>query len=252
MINTRFSCVGCGKCCNDHYVPLTLEESRQWAADGGTLIVLVEAFLENGHGVAAEQFEHARRRSIRVSSGTTRAWLAITFAAYNNGPCRNLNADNRCGIYERRPLVCRIYPAEINPHIPLRADRKDCPPESWEQGPALIVGGQLVDRELAGLIERSRQADREDIEAKAAICARLGISTTALKGNGFATYLPDMHRFMASIAEVREGRAARSAEQPWAFQLADEDSAQALLAHGAAVTQTGAGHYRFIPLRSSD
>ncbi|WP_248798367.1 YkgJ family cysteine cluster protein [Pseudomonas sp. MWU13-2105] len=251
-MNRRFSCVGCGKCCNDHYVPLTLEESRQWAADGGTVIILVEAFLENGHGVAAEQFEHARRRSIRASSGTTQAWLAVTFAAYNNGPCRNLDADNRCGIYEQRPLVCRIYPAEINPHIPLRPDRKDCPPESWEQGPALIVGGQLVDQELAGLIERSRQADREDIGAKAAICARLGISTTALKGNGFATYLPDMQAFLAAIDEIHEDRTPSPTTQQWAFQLADADSAQALLAQGAAVTQSGAGHYRFIPLRPAD
>nr|WP_218171175.1 YkgJ family cysteine cluster protein [Pseudomonas gingeri] len=252
MINTRFSCVGCGKCCNDHYVPLTLEESRQWAADGGTVIVLVEAFLENGLGVAEAQFEHARRRSILVPSGTTQAWLAVTFAAYNNGPCRNLDADNRCGIYERRPLVCRIYPAEINPHIPLRTDRKDCPPESWEQGPDLIVGGQLVDQELAELIERSRQADREDIGAKAAICARLGISTTALKGNGFATYLPDMQAFMAAIDETRGERTLSSTGQHWAFHLADENSTRALLAHGAAVTQSGTGHYRFIPLRSAD
>jgi len=252
LINTRFSCVGCGKCCNDHHVPLTLDESRQWAADGGTVIVLTEAFLENGHGVAAEQFEHARRRSVRVSSGTTQAWLAVTFAAYNNGPCRHLDADNRCGIYERRPLVCRIYPAEINPHISLRTDRKDCPPDSWEQGLPLIVGGQWVDRELADLIERSRQADREDIGAKAAICARLGISTTALKGNGFATYLPDMNAFMAAIEKVREDRETRFDEQHWAFQLADEDSTRALLAHGAAVTQSGEGHYRFIPLRPAD
>ncbi|NWA28230.1 YkgJ family cysteine cluster protein [Pseudomonas gingeri] len=251
-MNTRFSCVGCGKCCNDHYVPLTLDESRQWAADGGIVIVLVEAFLENGHGVVEAQFEHARRRSVLVASGTTQAWLAVTFAAYNNGPCRNLDADNRCGIYERRPLVCRIYPAEINPHIPLRTDRKDCPPESWEQGQDLIVGGKLVDQELAELIERSRQADREDIGAKAAICARLGISTTALKGNGFATYLPDMQDFMRALEEINGDRPASSSEQQWAFQLADEDSTQALLAHGATIAQTGTGNYRFIPLRSPD
>nr|WP_218170359.1 YkgJ family cysteine cluster protein [Pseudomonas gingeri] len=252
MINTRFSCVGCGKCCNDHYVPLTLDESRQWAVDGGTVIVLLEAFLENGHGVAAEQFEHAHRRSVLVTSGTTRAWLAVTFAAYNNGPCRNLDADNRCGIYERRPLVCRIYPAEINPHIRLRTDRKDCPPESWEQGTELIVGGKLVDRELAELIDRSRQADREDIAAKAEICAHLGITTTALKGNGFATYLPDMQAFLAAIERVAADRPDRYTRQPWAFQLADEDSSRTLLAQGAAVTSSGAGYYRFIPLQAVD
>ena len=47
-MNTTFSCVGCGKCCNDHHVPLTLPEARMWAADGGQVIVLVEAFLGRG------------------------------------------------------------------------------------------------------------------------------------------------------------------------------------------------------------
>ena len=56
-MNTTFSCVGCGKCCNDHHVPLTLPEARMWAADGGQVIVLVEAFLGNGLGLAAQQRE---------------------------------------------------------------------------------------------------------------------------------------------------------------------------------------------------
>jgi len=47
-MNTTFSCVGCGKCCNDHHVPLTLSEARMWAADGGQVIVLVEAYLGRG------------------------------------------------------------------------------------------------------------------------------------------------------------------------------------------------------------
>ncbi|NWB93077.1 YkgJ family cysteine cluster protein [Pseudomonas agarici] len=251
-MNTRFSCVGCGKCCNDHYVPLTLEESRQWAVDGGTVIVLLEAFLENGHGVAEEQFEHAHRRSVLITSGTIQAWLAVTFAAYNNGPCRHLDVDNRCGIYERRPLVCRIYPAEINPHIRLRIDHKDCPPQSWEQGSVLIAGGKLVDQELAELIDRSRQADREDIAAKAAICVRLGIATTALKGNGFATYLPDMDAFLAAIEQTAADQAGEHPQQQWAFQLADMHSTQVLLAHGAEITSSGTGHYRFIPLQAVD
>ncbi len=157
-MNTHFSCVGCGKCCSDHHVPLTLDEARMWAADGGNVIVLVEGFLGNGLGLALQQHEHAERRSVRVPSGSTEAFVAITFAAYNAGRCRNLDADNLCRIYERRPLVCRIYPMEINPHIPLNPAAKECPPQSWEQGPALIVGGELVDLELAELIGRSRQS----------------------------------------------------------------------------------------------
>lgn len=174
-MNTHFSCVGCGKCCTDHHVPLTLAEARQWAADGGSVIVLVEGFLGNGLGLPLQQREHAERRSAMVPSGTTQAFVAITFAAYNPGRCRNLDEDNLCRIYERRPLVCRIYPMEINPHIPLNPAAKECPPESWEQGPVLIAGGELMDAELAELIRRSRQADRDDVQTKEAVCALLGM-----------------------------------------------------------------------------
>lgn len=246
--DTRFTCTSCGKCCSDHHVPLTLSESKQWAADGGTVIVLVEAFLENGYGVAAAQLEHARRRSVLVSCGETRAYLAITFAAYNSGPCRNLDADNKCGIYERRPLVCRIYPMEINPHIPLRPTAKDCPPNAWEEGPDLIVGHQLVDVELSALIHQSRQADREDIRAKEAICTLLGIRTTALKGDGFATYLPDMQAFSDAARAVCDQAAEVQPAQDWGFQLSSLESVQTLQHEGATLANGGIGHYTFIPL----
>ncbi|WP_397451287.1 YkgJ family cysteine cluster protein [Pseudomonas sp. NA-150] len=249
VTDTRFSCVGCGKCCNDHHVPLTLSESRQWAADGGTVIVLVEAFLENGYGVPPAQLEHAQRRSVLISSGKTRAYIAITFAAYNSGPCHNLRADDLCGIYERRPLVCRIYPMEINPHIPLRPAAKDCPPHAWEEGPELIIGSQLVDLELKDLIDRSRQADREDIAAKEAICALLGIRTTALKGDGFATYLPDMSAFAEAARLICEQKAEAGDVGDWGFQLSNEIVAGQLLSEGARTVQGGVGAYTFIPLQ---
>ena len=249
-MNTHFSCVGCGKCCTDHHVPLTLAEARMWAADGGQVIVLVEAFLANGLGLPAQQREHAERRSAAVRSGTTEAHVAITFAAYNVGRCRNLDEDNLCRIYERRPLVCRIYPAEINPHIPLNPAAKDCPPESWQQGPLLIVGGELVDQEVLELIQRSRQADRDDIRIKDAICAALGIRTTALKGDGFTAYLPQMDAFAAVIDQVS---AQPLSETPgeWLFHLSGDDVAGQLLAAGAQVVTEPAQTYAFISLRAA-
>ncbi|MGV8887278.1 MAG: YkgJ family cysteine cluster protein [Pseudomonas sp.] len=249
-MNTTFSCVGCGKCCNDHHVPLTLSESRMWAADGGQVIVLVEGFLGNGLGLPMQQREHAERRSVRVRSGATVAYLAITFAAYNIGPCRNLDEDNLCRIYERRPLVCRIYPMEINPHIPLNTSVKECPPESWEKGPDLIVGGELVDQELVGLIQRSRQADRDDIRTKDAICALLGIRTTALKGDGFTAYLPDMTAFARVIDQVAAQPLAES-HADWLFHVSGEDIAGQVQAAGAHVATDTPVNYAFISLRAA-
>ncbi|MCM8741941.1 YkgJ family cysteine cluster protein [Pseudomonas koreensis] len=249
-MNTTFSCVGCGKCCTDHHVPLTLAEARMWAADGGQVIVLVEAFLGNGLGLPAQQREHAERRSLAVRSGNTDAHVAITFAAYNVGRCRNLDEDNLCRIYERRPLVCRIYPAEINPHIPLDPIAKDCPPESWQQGPLLIAGGALVDQELVELIQRSRQADRDDIRTKDAICAALGIRTTALKGDGFTAYLPEMSAFAAVIDQVT-AQPLSEASSEWVFHLSGDDVAGQLLAAGAQVVTEPAQTYAFISLRAA-
>lgn len=249
-MNTQFSCVGCGKCCSDHHVPLTLTEARAWAADGGQVIVLVEAFLGNGLGLPVAQREHAQRRSCQVLSGSAEAYVAITFAAYNVGPCRNLDEESRCRIYERRPLVCRIYPMEINPHIPLNPLAKECPPHSWEQGPPLILGGELVDQELAELIARSRQADRDDIHTKEAICALLGIRTTALKGDGFTAYLPDMNALADAIDQVRAAP-PQSASQPWRFHLSGDDIASQVLAAGAQVVSTAGQDYAFISLRAA-
>ncbi|WP_415771280.1 YkgJ family cysteine cluster protein [Pseudomonas sp. LB3P38] len=249
-MNTTFSCVGCGKCCNDHHVPLTLTEARMWAADGGQVIVLVEGFLGNGLGLPVQQREHAERRSVSVRSGASEAYIAITFAAYNVGPCRNLDDDNLCRIYERRPLVCRIYPMEINPHIPLNTAVKECPPESWEKGPDLIVGGELVDQELLGLIQRSRQADRDDIRTKDAICALLGIRTTALKGDGFTAYLPDMTAFARVMDQVAAQPLAESGAD-WLFHVSGEDIAGQVQAAGAHVATDTPVNYAFISLRAA-
>ena len=232
----RFSCVGCGKCCNDHHVPLTLDEAKQWAADGGTLIVLTEGFLDDERLALDPALQHAQRRSLRVPCGSTHAHVAITFAAFNVGPCRNLDENLMCRIYDRRPLVCRIYPAEINPHIPLRAENKDCPPQAWEQGPVLIHGGKAVATELEQLIERSRQADRDDIAAKAAICKLLGIRTMALKGEGFTAFMPDMRHFMQAAGRVEAlGLAASAADQPWSLHAPSEELVARLEDTGALI-----------------
>jgi Fe-S-cluster containining protein len=221
-----------------------------WANDGGQVIVLVEGFLGNGLGLPLQQREHAERRSVRVRSGASDAYVAITFAAYNVGPCRNLDEDNLCRIYERRPLVCRIYPMEINPHIPLNPAVKDCPPESWEQGPDLIVGGKLVDQELVALIQRSRQSDRDDVQAKDAICQLLGIRTTALKGDGFTAYLPQMDAF-ASVIDQVVAQPLAAPDSEWLFHVSGEDIAGQVLAAGADVAIEAPLNYAFISLRAA-
>jgi hypothetical protein len=139
---------------------------------------------------------------------------------------------------------------EINPHIPLNPAIKECPPESWETGPDLIIGGELVDQELAGLIQRSRQADRDEIQTKEAICALLGIRTTALKGDGFTAYLPDMNAFATVIDQI-SAQSQMESSSDWLFHVSGEDIAGQVQAAGAQVATDTPVSYAFISLRAA-
>jgi Fe-S-cluster containining protein len=222
-------------------VPLTLAEARRWADDAGQVIVLIEAFVADGPGMPPEQREHVLRRSYPVACGDGEARVSVTFAAFNPGRCRNLDDNDLCTIYDQRPLVCRIYPVEINPHIPLRPDSKDCPPEAWQQGPELIHGTQLVDAELEALVQASRQADRDDIAAKVAVCHALGMTTSALKGNGFTAYLPDMGAFATALA-----REQCNDDGQWTLHVQDEPLVASLQGLGLRTTSETPVYYAFI------
>jgi hypothetical protein len=114
----------------------------------------------------------------------------------------------------------------------------------------LIAGGELVDQELVELIQRSRQADRDDIGIKDAICAMLGIRTTALKGDGFTAYLPNMDAFAAVIDQVT-AQPLTTAPSEWVFHLSGDDVAGQVLAAGAQVVTEPAQTYAFISLRAA-
>ena len=128
---------------------------------------------------------------------------------------------------------------------------KDCPPPAWEQGPTLIHGGRLQDVELITLIERSRQADRDEIGQKAAICAALGIRTSALKGDGFTAYRPYGPDFLAATEQVMTNPPMDAATD-WTLHVSHCELAEQLKATGAliasALTQTD---YGFIALSAA-
>ncbi len=114
----------------------------------------------------------------------------------------------------------------------------------------MIVGGELVDQDLARLIERSRQADREEIAIKERICVSLGIHTTALKGDGFTAYLPNMAAFAAAIDQARSQPVDQEAGE-WQFHLSGDDIASQVTASGASVVSEAPVNYAFISLRAA-
>ena len=203
----RFACNGCGVCCKGRLVPLTLHEARQWLQRGHEVAVIVEAFDESTWATQPEHYAHSAQRAVEVSSGEARIRVVAVLAANALQQCPNLGEDGRCGIYEQRPLVCRIYPMEINPFIALRPENKICPPEVWEQGEVLF-SDRIVDPLLVDQVQRSRQADRDDAQAKIAVCEAMGMNVAAWKGNALAVYLPDRTRLVEAISRYDSGMVA--------------------------------------------
>ncbi len=177
-----FECRLCGKCCHDLRLPLTVKEAVAWLERGDDVQVICEA-LPWPQEPPAENLEaaHKRRRSFAAMSGSLPTRVVVVLAGAYAGPCPYLQPDMRCGIYGQRPLVCRIYPAEISPLIKLVPTHKVCPPDAWTHGsPSLLRAGKLVDAGMLALIQQSRVADVHDLPIKQQVCALLGIDQAAV------------------------------------------------------------------------
>ena len=166
-------------------------------------------------------YNHSVQRAVDVASGEARIQVIAIFAGNALTQCPSLGEDNRCTIYEDRPLVCRIYPMEINPFLTLRPEEKVCPPEVWESG-EVLWSDRVVDPVLEDQIQRSRQADRDDAKAKVSVCAALGISVAAWKGNALAVYLADRAQLQQAISLVRAGGDV-PANVSWKVRVDDAD-----------------------------
>lgn len=241
-----FRCVGCGDCCKGRFVPLTLSETAAWLARGDDVVVLLEAFEPDETDSPSAEYRHNVARSDRGRSGTAEVQVIAIFAASVLQGCPNLGVDNACTIYSERPLVCRIYPMEINPFISLVPTTKECPDDAWNSsvGEWLIASDGQAVAGLQQLIDASRIADREDAQAKIAICQQLGITTAAWKGNGLAVHFPEHRKLLQAIAEQPSKLAT---EQPWRIHAHGEDLLQYLQESGVAL-HSGTQDHLFIPL----
>jgi Fe-S-cluster containining protein len=222
----RFACNGCGICCKGRLIPLTLNETRQWLQRGHEVAVVLEAFDESTWPSQPRQYAHSAQRAVEVTSGDARIRVVAVLAGNALAQCPNLGEDDRCGIYEERPLVCRIYPMEINPFIALRPESKICPPQVWEEGEVLFTD-RIVDPVLADQVERSRQADRDDAQAKIAVCEAMGLNVAAWKGNALVVYLPDRAHLLEAISRHDAGIAA-PASPDWKIRVDDHELRQQL------------------------
>ncbi|WP_175921049.1 YkgJ family cysteine cluster protein [Burkholderia latens] len=233
-----FSCTGCGRCCHDLRIALTVAEAAAWLQRGGRVELLCDAIpwpVEPAPGDAFAAYKRAR--SSPALSGTLPIRVTILLTASHAGPCPNLRDGMRCGIYDERPLVCRIYPAEVNPFVPLTPDGKQCPSDAWQHAP-LMRRGTIVDARTRDAIARASAASEAETPLRTRLAAALAIDTAAVANEGFAIHAPPAGALLAALHALGDARGAAAADEPapagWTLLTNRAATADALRSAGAS------------------
>jgi Fe-S-cluster containining protein len=239
--DTHFGCTLCGNCCRNLKIPLTAAESVDWLRSGHPVQVICEATPWPVEPPADDQKSaHRRRRSFAAVSGSLPIRVVVILAARIDGACPNLLPDLRCGIYQQRPLVCKIYPAEINPFVQLEPRNKACPPEAWAaHHPLLQRNGAVMDEAVRRDVQSSRDTDEMDIPVKLRLCKVLDVSDTALAAEGFVVYSPAIAALLGALSQAMAATDAAPDLNPWRFLSNQSGTVESLLTDGAIAALEG-------------
>ncbi|MBP2276016.1 MAG: YkgJ family cysteine cluster protein [Pseudomonadota bacterium] len=202
----HFDCTMCGRCCHNLKLPMSANEAITWLTRGGDVQLLCEAsvYPDGQHQTQRDNYDW--QRSFAASSGTLPVRIRMTFVGAFSGACPYLLADMRCGGYEDRPRVCRIYPAEVNPFAAIGPAGKSCPPEAWfSDQPVFAVNNAPVDRETRLLIDAARNAGLEDTVTKETVCVLLGVAEAAFANEGFAIHTPAPATLLVALKQAIKG-----------------------------------------------
>jgi MFS family permease len=139
----------------------------------------------------------------------------------------------RCGIYPDRPLVCRIYPAEINPFVALKRENKACPPEAWAQDQPLFQRGEvLMDDVTSRDIAMSRAADVLDADLKSRLCLALNLASTALVHEAVSVYSPTAQTLLSALAFAIVADSCPKPAAQWRFVSDQQETLESLAKSG--------------------
>jgi Fe-S-cluster containining protein len=167
-------------------------------------------------------------------SGSMPARVAAMLVADVTGPCPNLLADFRCGIYEARPLVCRIYPAEVNPLIELNPETKLCPPEAWAADRPILQSGEgALSSVTQQDIRRLRAADPLDTDVKIRLCAALEVADAGLVHESVLVYSPPREALRSALADAIAAVGTPDFPTAWRFVSDRAETITDLAASGA-------------------
>jgi Fe-S-cluster containining protein len=100
----QFRCTGCGNCCRDTVVLLTDTDVHRITDATGKKVEEFVRFFGEG------EVEMGKRDPMWVRFSRRRAAMGLK---WKKGHCIFLDDDNRCTIYEHRPVTCREHPFNI-------------------------------------------------------------------------------------------------------------------------------------------
>lgn len=247
----HFSCTSCGRCCTGLRLLLSLSEAINWLEHGGNVELLCDAApaLAFPEG-SAEAYRAAR--AVPAVSHALPVTISLLPTAVFDGPCPNLQADMRCGAYERRPNACRIYPAEIRPDRRILPAEKLCPSDAWGGQAALfshpLTG--MADPVTATAIDDARAAGMDEVDRKARLLTLLSINQAALNNEGYAIWKPEPARLLHALHKVMDGPASAPAEPPHVeiVSLRPETRRMIAEADGGNTAPDIARGYEYLPL----
>lgn len=97
----KFRCTGCGNCCREPLLPITDLDLRRLIAHTGVKADRLVRWCSTKE----IDLEDEPENFVRLPPGPR-----VMTLKHTRGGCMFLGADDRCTVYEARPLGCRVFP----------------------------------------------------------------------------------------------------------------------------------------------
>ena len=226
MKDLSFHCTACGKCCKSTLLDLLPDEALEWAANGGELGFSAQLLYEVENS-PVRMSDWMISRSFAARSGKRNIRVLPHLYGMVSGTCHHL-MENMCQIYDRRPQVCQVYPAEVTEPIDtweIDPKEKSCPPEAWSGAPFTRGKRLLSTRPERALIFDFQQRQQESVEFMRLLALEENFDTGTPHVAGRVVYRLPTERLAhaLTVAKDRIGDSRPSSDW-WHFYETNPDS----------------------------
>ena len=213
LMSNTFQCTQCGLCCVGLNIPLSVNEALLWIARGNRVKILVEAIpWLTDQVLLSDSLKRKETITFTGISGTLAIRLQVTLVAYFSQACPHLNEHNRCGIYDERPMTCRVYPFELNPNRLLNPNNKLCPKEAWSLTDTSAqsihqknIQFSIIDSQTQSNINTIHQRNVNEVSIKQQLCVALGIRSCSLSNDGYLFHQVNQTQLLAHLQSLTTG-----------------------------------------------